>query len=558
MKKFIIGLVLSISLTVTAPTANAGLFDSFDSFSSGIGDFSSNVLQPIGGIVNQVGGIVGTVRGIFGGGGGGGGGSRPASGLFDGGEARIFEGGALGGGLNISVDNIVSSGVVVVQDFDAIFEEIQGEVGVTPTGEFVLPDPEKFNQIGENTSLRQYILNVLNFTLTFLGLIAVVFIIYAGFLYVTSGGDDGNMEKAKKIILYAIIGILVILAAFAIVNTVIQNAGRGTGDRGEIPDNTGPTGVITTTDGTIIPIIGSNDPTDPTGNSIITSTLGNLVVLSGSGVQDFGNTAVATPEAARAGVTFGLATQARALFDFGDGTQAILNTVDNAGATITHPFGEERSFPIRVIIETAQGTTPVRKELVVGGLDAKFTMNRAEVTVGEALTLDAGSTQVTVGSIKEYRWSCAGATGCFAETFGRNTSVNFSAPGEYTVTLTVENVFGVTDSFEKNIRVIGGAPLAEFSFQSARNANKPAEFVFNAGQSVNRSGNVSGLTYFWNFEGDFQQAAGPSITYEFATVGPKSVELVVVENFRGDTLRSEPIEKTVEVETVIPVDFTVE
>lgn len=537
--------MVSLTLVTSAPTAQAGFLDGL-----------SSGLSSIGGIVGQVGGIVGTVRGIFGGSSGGSNGSV-GTGLFDGSAPRIFEGG-LQGGLNIGVDNIVSSGVVIVQDFDAIFASIEGTVGVTPTGEFVLPDPEKFNQIGENTSLRQYILNVLNFALTFLGLIAVAFIVYAGFLYVTAGGDDGNTEKAKKIILYAVIGILVILAAFAIVNTVIQNAGRGTGDRGEIPDNPGTTTTITTTDGTVIPVISGSDPTGTGTTSVLASSLGNLITVSGEGVQDFGNTAVASPEAARAGINFGLATQAQALFDFGDGTQAILNTVDNPGATISHPFGEERTFPIRVIIENAQGSLPVRKEIVVGGLDAKFTMNRAEITVGESLRLDATSTQVTVGSVREYAWSCDGGTGCFTDTFGRETSVSFTAPGEYKVKLNVENVLGVTDTMEKNIRVIGGSPVGNFSFSSARNSNKPAEFVFNAGGSVNRLGNPSGLTYFWNFDGDFQQVGAPSVNYEFTTTGPKTVELVVVENFRGDQLRSEPVAQTVEVETVIPVDFTVE
>lgn len=554
MKKFILAFALTITMVTSAPTAQA--FD-FSSITSGLGQITGAV-QQVGGIVGGIGGIVSSVRGIFGGGSGSASG-QPATGLFDGDAARIFEGG-LQGGLNVGVDNIVSSGVVIVRDFDAIFESVEGRVGVTPGGQFVLPDPEKFNQIGENTSLRQYILNVLNFALTFLGLIAVAFIVYAGFLYVTSAGDDGNMEKAKKIILYAVIGILVILAAFALVNTVIQNAGRGTGDRGEVPEGSIPTGSTVNSNGTIT-LPNGTILTSPNGNDTtptISGNLGNLITVSGEGVQDFGGTAVATPEGALSGITFGLNTQAQALFDFGDGTQAVLNTVDNPTATVVHPFGEERSYVVRVIIENAQGSLPVRKEIVVGGLAASFNMNRAEISVGESLELDASTTQVTVGSISNYTWTCAGGEGCFTETFGRQKSVEFSAPGEYDVILTVGNVLGLTDSYSKTIRVIGGAPVASFNVESSQNTQAPAEFTFNAGQSVNRTGDNNGLAYFWNFDGEFLETRTPDTTYEFTSVGSKTVELIVVERIQGNPLRSEAVSQTVAVETLIPVDFTVE
>lgn len=76
-------------------------------------------------------------------------------------------------------------------------------------------------------SIRQAITVILNFALFFLGVIATAFIIFAGFLYVTARGDDGQVEKAKNIMLYAAIGIIVVLISFALVNTLLQ-AGQGT------------------------------------------------------------------------------------------------------------------------------------------------------------------------------------------------------------------------------------------------------------------------------------------------------------------------------------------
>lgn len=70
-------------------------------------------------------------------------------------------------------------------------------------------------------SLRLMILKFVNFFLYFLGLIATVFVIYGGFLYITSQGDDSNVEKAKKILTFAAIGILIVLISFALINTFL-------------------------------------------------------------------------------------------------------------------------------------------------------------------------------------------------------------------------------------------------------------------------------------------------------------------------------------------------
>ena len=79
---------------------------------------------------------------------------------------------------------------------------------------------------GGQGDFRTLALTIVNFFLTFLGLIAVVMIIYGGFLYVTAAGNQEKIESAKKIIMYAIIGIVVILLSFAIVNTIL-GAGSG-------------------------------------------------------------------------------------------------------------------------------------------------------------------------------------------------------------------------------------------------------------------------------------------------------------------------------------------
>ena len=81
---------------------------------------------------------------------------------------------------------------------------------------------------GGQGSFRSLAKQFLNFFLGFLGFVAVVMIIYGGILYVTAAGKEDKTEQGKKIILYSIIGIVIILLSFAIVNTVLGGLGAGT------------------------------------------------------------------------------------------------------------------------------------------------------------------------------------------------------------------------------------------------------------------------------------------------------------------------------------------
>ncbi len=74
-----------------------------------------------------------------------------------------------------------------------------------------------------DTSLSGFILKIINIALTVAGLIAVLFLIIGGFRYITSAGNEETAESAKKIIINAIIGVVVIILSFVIVR-VISNA----------------------------------------------------------------------------------------------------------------------------------------------------------------------------------------------------------------------------------------------------------------------------------------------------------------------------------------------
>jgi len=64
---------------------------------------------------------------------------------------------------------------------------------------------------------------IVNILLYIIGAIAVIMLIIGGIRYVTSGGNAASVTAAKNTILYAIIGIIVALLAYAIVNFVLTS-----------------------------------------------------------------------------------------------------------------------------------------------------------------------------------------------------------------------------------------------------------------------------------------------------------------------------------------------
>jgi len=61
------------------------------------------------------------------------------------------------------------------------------------------------------------ILKYVNFALPFLALAAFLGFVYAGFLYVTAYGNDEQVQKAKKILIYAVAGLVLVILSYSIV-----------------------------------------------------------------------------------------------------------------------------------------------------------------------------------------------------------------------------------------------------------------------------------------------------------------------------------------------------
>jgi PKD repeat protein len=96
------------------------------------------------------------------------------------------------------------------------------------SGDFDGPDSSAYDDaLTQSTSARDFIQTIVNYALSFLGLFAIIMVIYGGVLYVLSRGDEEMATKGKKTISYAAVGIIIVLGSFAFVNTLIGAGGGG-------------------------------------------------------------------------------------------------------------------------------------------------------------------------------------------------------------------------------------------------------------------------------------------------------------------------------------------
>lgn len=92
----------------------------------------------------------------------------------------------------------------------AVFDTVKGGMGT-----FV---DKVWNPQGDtpDMTVQDIIARVVNTFLSLLGVIFLIIIIYAGFLWMTAGGNDEQVTKAKKWLTNSVIGVIIVIAAYAI------------------------------------------------------------------------------------------------------------------------------------------------------------------------------------------------------------------------------------------------------------------------------------------------------------------------------------------------------
>ncbi len=80
-----------------------------------------------------------------------------------------------------------------------------------------------------NRDPRDIIGAVINVLLGFLGIIAVALILIAGFKWMTAAGNEDKVAEAKKLMAAGVIGLVIVLAAFALAQFVLRQMINATG-----------------------------------------------------------------------------------------------------------------------------------------------------------------------------------------------------------------------------------------------------------------------------------------------------------------------------------------
>jgi uncharacterized membrane protein (DUF485 family) len=100
----------------------------------------------------------------------------------------------------------------------------EGQYGTNEIGQtFGVGDPSSVKDI------RTIIIEIVNIALTMLGILFLVLIVFAGYQWMTSGGNEDSITKARKRMVNAIIGLVIVLASWTITNFIIRRALCATG-----------------------------------------------------------------------------------------------------------------------------------------------------------------------------------------------------------------------------------------------------------------------------------------------------------------------------------------
>jgi hypothetical protein len=134
-----------------------------------------------------------------------------------------------------SISLIVVPSVAFADAFSGSTSEVcsgVGEVSSSDSTATTSPAVTSSNGCDPNSAseLHKVIVFALDLLSIIVGLVAVIMVIVGGFKFVTSGGDSAQVSGARNTILFAVVGIVVVVLAQVIVRFVLENVGSKVGN----------------------------------------------------------------------------------------------------------------------------------------------------------------------------------------------------------------------------------------------------------------------------------------------------------------------------------------
>ena len=123
--------------------------------------------------------------------------------------------------MRLSLSRIATIAFAVIAIGTAALPSVSFAADTSTTGVTLV------NPLG-SSDVRVIIGQVIKAFLGLSGSIALVMIIYGGFLWLTSNGNPEKIDKGRKVLVWAVIGLAVIFSAFTITNAIITGIATGT------------------------------------------------------------------------------------------------------------------------------------------------------------------------------------------------------------------------------------------------------------------------------------------------------------------------------------------
>lgn len=197
------------------------------------------------------------------------------------------------------------------------------------------------------------------------------------------------------------------------------------------------------------------------------------------------------------------------------------------GETITHRYTSSGSYQVLLTVTDDSG---VINKIATDGMrvevnappEPRFSIPDRPVSVSEVAVLDASASVDADGQILSYIWDFG--DGAMGE--GPIASYAWTQPGEFSVTLTVEDDSGTASALQSVTRIVrvDAAPVADAGPDQYVTAS---DVRFDGGGSVDPDGKVT--EWLWEF-GDGATASGQSVNHAYLRPGRYEVALTVRDN----------------------------
>jgi PKD repeat protein len=258
---------------------------------------------------------------------------------------------------------------------------------------------------------------------------------------------------------------------------------------------------------------------DPPNASTVSFSPSQILITPNSSVN-FTATA-SSPDAASGGSITGYS------WNFGDGT-----TLTGTNADPAHTYASPGVYPVSLTVTDDLGqtyATPTQNITVDATPTAAFTSSPSQPDPGGQVTFDASSSSDSVGQITGYSWSFGdtSANGPGTSTL-EDPTYSYENPGTYTVSLTVTNDAGQTDTITEPVTV-DDPPTATLT--PSTGLTTPGTTVSFSSTATSPATGGSIAQYSWNF-GDGTTLTGTNAdpAHTYLSPGIYTVTLTVTDN----------------------------